>query len=81
MAHSKLLELGHKDPVYLRARRKQNLRAFDIYKSNVEYGIEYETAEEHDEIIAWYRGNLDLVQADIERVPERIAKYIKRKNQ
>ena len=43
-----------------RTVRAQFLAAFDIYKSNVQYGIEIETEAEHAEMMAWYLSMLDL---------------------
>lgn len=37
-----------------REYRRQTFKAFDIYKSNVQYGLEIETEEERNEMIAWY---------------------------
>jgi hypothetical protein len=34
--------------------RSRQFAAFDIYKSNIDYGIIEETEEERDEIISWY---------------------------
>lgn len=34
--------------------RRQYLLAFDIYKGNVQYGIEEETAEERQAAVEWY---------------------------
>lgn len=45
---------------YLREQRKSLLKAFDVYKTNVQYGIENETEEEHQYILEWYKGILDL---------------------
>lgn len=39
---------------HFREYRKQTFKAFDIYKSNVQYGLEFETEEERLEMITWY---------------------------
>ena len=62
---------------YLREQRKSLLKAFDIYKTNVQYGIENETEEEHQSILEWYERILDL---NIEyfkwdNIPEKIKYY------
>lgn len=58
----------------LRAERINMLRAFDIYKTNVIYGIEEETHKE--EILAWYKDILDLKEKAFNNIPEQIKKYI-----
>ena len=40
--------------------RKVQFEAFDIYKSNVEYGIEVEDELRRTEILAWYNTMLDF---------------------
>lgn len=37
-----------------RSYRSKQFVGFDIYKSNIDYGIIEETEEERDEIISWY---------------------------
>lgn len=44
----------------IRKRRDALLNAFDVYKSNVFYGIDKESDEERQEIILWYQTILDL---------------------
>ena len=39
----------------LRRLREPLLKAFDIYKSNVYYGVINETEEEHQQILNWYQ--------------------------
>ena len=61
-----------------REYRKELLEAFDTYKINVQYGIETETIEEHQKIMAWYNSILDL-PLEIETYknsPEKIKKYL-----
>ena len=58
--------------------RNDLLLAFDIYKSNVFYGIEKETTEEHEEIMNWYQSMLDLpdTEAEYKSTPDRIKQYL-----
>ena len=60
----------------LRTLRKPLLEAFDIYKSNVYYGIVSETEEEHAAVLAWYRKLLDLDDDSLKVVPDEIARYL-----
>ena len=59
-----------------RSLREPLLKAFDIYKSNVNYGIEIETIEENSEIVYWYRKLLDLEESALENIPKKIARYL-----
>lgn len=34
--------------------RKQQFAAFDIYKTNIDYGVILETPQMHDDILLWY---------------------------
>lgn len=64
----------------LRRIREDILKAFDIYKANVIYGIESETEKEHEEILNWYKAMLDLPE-DVEiyqSAPEKIRRYLKK---
>ena len=58
----------------LRAERALILPAFDIYKTNVIYGIEEETNKE--EMISWYQDILDLKREAFENIPEQVQKYM-----
>ena len=58
----------------LRAERVNILKAFDIYKTNVIYGIEEETHKE--EIMAWYQQILDLEEEAFNNMPEQIQRYL-----
>ena len=58
----------------LRELRVNILKAFDIYKTNVIYGIEEDTNKE--EILAWYQQILDLEQEAFNNIPEQIQKYM-----
>lgn len=37
-----------------RAFRRRQFAAFDIYKTNIDYGVVAETPEMHDDILLWY---------------------------
>lgn len=56
--------------------RKPLLQAFDIYKSNVSYGVIIETEEEKAQTMAWYKNLLDLEDSALSSVPEKIKKYL-----
>lgn len=60
----------------LRKKREPLLKAFDIYKSNVDYGIITETDSQHNKIVAWYNKILDLNEDAINNPPSEITKYI-----
>lgn len=60
----------------LRAKREPLLRAFDIYKSNVSYGVLTETTAQHDEVVTWYNNILELNALAIENPIECIKKYL-----
>lgn len=67
----------------MRQDRTVLLSAFDIYKTNLAYGIIEETDEEHAEIVAWYQNILNITEsASIEykiewpETPPKIAKYL-----
>nr|DAN10080.1 MAG TPA: hypothetical protein [Caudoviricetes sp.] len=61
----------------LRTLRAPLLDAFDIYKSNVYYGIITETDEQHEAIVAWYHNLCDLKESAISEPPAGIRKYLK----
>lgn len=52
--------------------------AFDIYKTNIQYGIEVESAEQHTEVMAWYMSLLELPLTRESYVgsPEYIKRYL-----
>lgn len=58
--------------------RDKLLKAFDVYKSNVEYGIETETENEHKAIIEWYNTmlKLPLDEDTYKKSPEKIKRYL-----
>ena len=60
----------------LRSQREPLLKAFDVYKSNVYYGIEEETEEEHKEVVSWYKDLLDLKDNAFTNIPERVNRYL-----
>ena len=59
-----------------RKLRSPLLKAFDVYKTNVQYGIIEETQEEHEAIIAWYHDLLDLDQTAIDNPPAKVRSYL-----
>lgn len=61
----------------VRELRAPLLEAFDIYKTNVLYGIESETLTEKESIREWYIALLNLDASALLSVPDKIAKYIK----
>ena len=61
----------------IRQLRTPLLEAFDIYKSNINYGVEIETDEERKEIIVWYQNLLNLNIEAIINVPSKIQRYVK----
>ena len=63
----------------LRSQRAPLLKAFDIYKSNVNYGIIQETEVRKNIIIEWYNKILDLNEDYItkeENIPYEILYYL-----
>lgn len=63
----------------LRRKRELLLVAFDTYKGNVEYGIEQETEEQHEHMLAWYEALKNLEELAFEVLPARIRYYYERK--
>ena len=60
----------------LRRLREPLLLAFDKYKSNVNYGVEFESEEQREEIIKWYGNLLHLEESALDIIPERIRYYL-----
>ena len=67
----------------VRRARARYLKAFDIYKSNVTYGVESESEEQKAEVLAWYAVLLDITELvtaesipDFPETPARVAKYL-----
>ena len=59
----------------LRALRAPLLAAFDIYKSNVYYGIVKENDADRAAVLAWYQALLDLDERAVKSPPTAVAKY------
>ena len=62
--------------VAIRQLRKPLLEAFDVYKSNVAYGVEQETSTEHISIMQWYQDLLDKKPNALEDIPLKIQRYL-----
>ena len=60
----------------LRELRCPLLKAFDIYKTNVLYGIINESESEKAEVLKWYQAILDLDKEAIENPLSQIKKYL-----
>lgn len=78
--NSRVAMEARKNPMVLRIKRRKLLGAFDIYKTNVFYGIDLEDETVNDRIMAWYRKLLDMSNPEtvlqaIENVPPEIARY------
>jgi hypothetical protein len=52
------------------------LEAFDIYKSNVVYGVDTETEFEKAELMAWYQDLLDKKENALRNVPIKIQRSL-----
>jgi hypothetical protein len=61
--------------------REPLLSAFDIYKSNVYYGVIEESEEEKAVVLTWYKDLCDLKESAISNVPQKILKYVKKENE
>ena len=61
---------------FVHYRREVLLRAFDKYKSNVQYGVEIESEEQHAVIVQWYRDMLDLKLEAFSNIPSRVKYYL-----
>lgn len=73
---SDIKKLGGYADEGIRQLRKPLLEAFDIYKSNIAYGVETETESEKAEIMAWYKKLLDLDATALDNVPAKIQRYL-----
>lgn len=60
----------------LRQLRAPLLAAFDIYKSNVFYGIIAESERERGEILTWYRALLDKEPWALTTIPQMVRPYV-----
>ncbi len=58
--------------------REPLLKAFDVYKSNVNYGVIIETDAEHFAVLEWYRKLCDLRPEAFENIPSQIERYLKK---
>ena len=66
-------------PAELEVKRRLRaplLKAFDVYKTNVQYGIIEETEAEHSAIIAWYHDLLDLEDGALAEAPQAVVRYL-----
>ncbi len=61
----------------LRTKRAKLFKAFDIFKQNVNFGIEEITEERKEIIINWYKRCLGLDYDSIVHYPVELQKYIK----
>lgn len=59
-----------------RKKREKILKAFDVYKTNVFYGIETETEVQKQEIIEWYNKILSLEETAINQIPVKVKRYL-----
>lgn len=59
-----------------RSLREPLLKAFDIYKSNVSYGVVVETEEEKVKIKKWYNSLLELNESALKVIPSGVKKYL-----
>jgi hypothetical protein len=59
-----------------RQLREPLLKAFDVYKTNVYYGVEKESEHEKAEIIEWYEALCNLQEDALKNVPSKISRYI-----
>ena len=62
----------------LRQLREKLLKAWDIHKSNVSYGIDVHTYEQKEICIRWYKALCDLEEWAVEdaNIPECVKKYL-----
>ena len=74
---TKLILRAEHNVEILRQKRTKLFKAFDIYKSNVEYGVINEDSEAHSRIVKWYADCLDLNFEAINTCPEEIKRYLK----
>ena len=75
MTEEQIIEIYFSVENYHKITRKLILKAFDIYKTNVIYGIETETEQEKQEILTWYNLVLDLNEQAIFNPPIKIQYY------
>ena len=58
--------------------REPLLKAFDVYKSNVNYGVIIETEAEHNAVLEWYQKLCDLIPEAFENIPSQIERFLKK---
>ena len=73
---SELLNRAKNNVVVLRQKRGKLFKAFDIYKSNIEYVLITETDEAHQRIASWYLLALDLDYNAITNYPSELDRYL-----
>lgn len=71
------LPVGEKSLNAKRIVRENLLKAWDVHKSNVSYGAETETEEEHAKCIVWWKALLNLEDWAFEQIPNGVKKYLK----
>lgn len=59
-----------------RALREPLLRAWDIHKANIAYGVEVESEDEHKACVAWYNALKDLEEWAFEQIPDGVKKHL-----
>lgn len=60
-----------------RILREALLKAWDIHKSNISYGAEKESEEEHALCITWWKALKDLEDWAFVDIPQGVKKYLK----
>ena len=68
-------------PDMLRAKRAKAFKAFDIFKTNVAYGIVEQDEETRANVVEWYEHCLDmrypeLVAESLDNIPPCISRYM-----
>ena len=58
-----------------RQLRRPLLDAYDVHKSNVNYGTVPETEEEHSKVVKWYKDILDLKDEAFEAIPAKVQRH------
>lgn len=60
----------------LRQKRKPLLNAFDILKSNVNFGVDTLLETEKEEVLIWYSALLNLESWAFNVIPKKILRYL-----
>ncbi len=68
---------GEQQKIFLRQIRSEQLKAFDILKTNVNFGIDKLSEKEKEEVMNWYNQALDLSENAILKTPDVLKKYVK----